>query len=186
MNRNNAADMFEQLFDRAIIEAVDKLLDFAAQKVRRELEDQGHRLTGSLIDSLKTEIRAKREAILGLVWLNEYFPYLEYPMSADRVPYSRVSGRKTSKVVAALQGYWRRRGLDAQEATRATFATLNKWKTEGRPTRQSFQYSRNGRRTGFLQYSIQQIEADADRVLGLEVENEVSRALVTAIRAAVR
>lgn len=176
--------MFEQLLDRAIIEAVERLMDLAAQKVKRELEDQGHRLTGSLIDSLKTEIQVKREAILGLVWLNEYFPYLDRHLPADRVPYSRGSGKKTSKVVAALQGYWQRRGLDRQEATRATFATLNKWKVEGRPTRASFRFARNGRRTGFLEYSIQQIQAQADEVLSLETANEVSRALTTAIRAA--
>lgn len=177
--------MFEQLLDRAIVEAVERLLAFAQEKVKRELEDQGHRLTGSLIDSLKTEIIAKREVILGLVWLNEYFPYLDRPLAADRVPYSRGSGKKASKVVAALQGYWRRRGLAEQEATRATFATLNKWKAEGRPTRASFRFARNGRRTGFLEYSIQQIQADADRILGVEAENEISKALTTAIRAAI-
>jgi hypothetical protein len=176
--------MFEQLLDRAIVEAVNRLLDHAADTVRAELEGQGHRLTGSLIESLRVEVKVRREAILGLVWLNEYFPYLDRPLSPDRVPYQRGSGRKTSKVVTALQGYWERRGLSRKEATRATFATLNKWKAEGRPTKASFKYARNGRRTGFLEYSIQQIEASADRVLGVEVENEVGKALTTAIRAA--
>lgn len=177
--------MFEQLLDRAIVEAVNRLLDHAADAVRAELEGQGHRLTGSLIENLRVEVKVRREAILGLVWLNEYFPYLDRPLSPDRVPYQRGSGRKTSKVVTALQSFWEKRGLSRKEATRATFATLNKWKAEGRPTKASFKYARDGRRSGFLEYSIQQIREDADRVLGQAAENEIGNALTTAIRAAI-
>ena len=178
--------MFQMLFDRAMLEAVNRLLEYAAAQAKKELEDQGHRLTGDLINTIRVEVQAKRDAILGLVWMNEYYPYLEYPLPADRVPYSRGSGRKTSKVVQALERYWQKRGLSGREALSASFATLNKWKAEGRPTKASFRFSKNGRRTGFLAATIAQIEAKADEVLSLEAESQISRAMTTAIRAAIR
>lgn len=178
--------MFEQLLDRAISAAVTKLLDHAVKVVKQELLDQGHKLTGSLIDTIRAEVEIKRKMILGLVWMNEYFPYLEFPLPPEKVPYSPGSGAKSSKVVAALEKYWRRRGLAPGEARRASFATLNKWKQEGRPTRASFRFSKNGRRTGFLTASIAEIEASADLVLGLDAAEGISRALTIAIRSSLR
>lgn len=165
--------------------AVNRLLDHAVEVVKKELSDQGHRLTGSLIDTIRVEVEVKRETILGLIWMNEYFPYLDRFLPPDKVPYSPGSGRRSSKVVDALERYWKKRGLGPSEARRATFATLNKWKKEGRPTKASFRFSKNGRRTGFLQASIAEIEANADRVLGFNTADEISRVLNTAIRSAI-
>jgi hypothetical protein len=176
--------MFEQVLDKAVLDAVEKLLALAKDSVKKELQEQGHVLTGALINTIETELQAKRFAIIGLVWLNDYFHYLDRALPADKVPYQPGSGRRSSKVVTALERYWRLRGLSPKEATRATFATLNKWKQDGRPTRASFRFSKNGRRTGFLAATVERIEAQAEEVLGSIAESTISDALTRAIRAA--
>lgn len=177
--------MFETFLNKAEVDAVDALLKKAADIARRELEGQGHKLTGSLIASIETKLQVKRNAILGLVLMNDYFEHLEYPLPPERVPYGSGSGAKQSKLIRALTNYWKKRGLGNDEAKRASFATANKWKQEGRPTKASFRFSKNGRRTGFLAESLRQIEKQADEVLSLKAEDEISKALTIAIQKAI-
>lgn len=178
--------LFDQILQQALQEASERLLSYAVRAVRKELSDQGHTLTGSLSRSVATDIQAGEEQITGRISMNEYFAYLERRLPANRVPYRRGSGAKRSKVVEALERYWKLRGLAPKEAQAATFATLNKWKQEGRPTRASFRFSKNGRRTGFLEATIDQINANAQDILLGEATNEIEKALAKAIRIAIR
>ncbi|MDV7393591.1 hypothetical protein RZS08_19605, partial [Arthrospira platensis SPKY1] len=57
---------------------------------------------------------------------------------------------------------------------------------EGRPTRASLRFSKNGRRTGFLEAAIEQINANAQDILLGEATNEIEKALAKAIRTAIR
>ena len=178
--------LFDQLVQQALQEASERLLSYAVRAVRKELSDQGHTLTGSLSRSVATDIQSGEEQITGRISMNEYFAYLERRLPANRVPYRRGSGAKRSKVVEALERYWKLRGLAPKEARSATFATLNKWKQEGRPTRASFRFSKNGRRTGFLEATIDEINANAQDILLGEATNEIEKALAQAIRIAIR
>lgn len=174
------------VIDQAFEAALQRLVDHAMKTMREELKGQGHVLTGSLINSMTSRVSEDREGLTAAVYLNQYFQYLERRLPPDKVPYSPGSGAKSSKVVEALKRYWKLRGLPPEEATRATFATLNKWKQEGRPTRSSFRYAKNGRRTGFLEQSIKQIQADAIEILSRGVVTEIEKALAKALRTAVR
>jgi hypothetical protein len=178
--------IFDQLVQQALNEAADRLLSYAARAVKKELAEQGHRLTGSLERTTRIDIQSAPDQITGRVVMNEYFAYLERSLPANRVPYRRGSGAKRSKVVEALERYWKLRGLAPKEARSATFATLNKWKQEGRPTRASFRFSKNGRRTGFLEAAINDITGNAQDILLGEATNEIEKALAKAIRTAIR
>lgn len=177
---------FEKLVEEALEAAGANLLEFSVKVLHKELRDQGHVLTGSLLRTTSAVLRRTRGGYSGEVRMNDYFAYLERRLPPERVPYSPGSGARRSKVVDALIRYWRLRGLPPDEAKSASFATLNKWKREGRPTRASFRFSKNGRRTGFLERSIEEITARADDVLTRGATNEIEKALVAAVRTAIR
>jgi hypothetical protein len=141
-----------------IEESIHKIISDLREIVRDELRAQGHHDTGSLGDTMRIEVKEGPDSISGLLWLNDYYVYIEYPMSASRVPFRRGSGAKSSEMLKGLIDWWRRKG--ASNPVAAAFATVNVWLREGRPTQRSHFYSRNGRRTGFLKTSIKVFEKD--------------------------
>jgi hypothetical protein len=106
-----------------------------------ELKQQGHRLTGSLEQS----ISFRAEKIAGgwamTVTANDYQKYLNWGVAP-----AKASFKQFPFVVL----YFIQRGLQEQEAKRAAAATIRKWMKEGSPTRGSFKYSKNGARLKFL------------------------------------
>jgi len=171
----------EAQIDIALMRSAEDLMQYVREVVRQELKDQGHVNTGRLVREAEVKVRKTGEVIKGLLLLNDYFEHLEYPLPADRVPYERGSGARSSKVVDALTRFFRTLGKSPKEAKGAAFATLNKWKQEGRPTKASFRFSKNGRRTGFLEASVQKIESEIVNEFGDYADNFVSGAVVNAL-----
>jgi hypothetical protein len=134
--------------------------------VRKELRDQGHVATGKLANTMRIEVQESQSRVVANLWLEDYFLNIEYPLQAGRVPYTRGSGARFSQLVESLMRWFRQKGVS--NPSRATFATINKWKKEGRPTRASFRFSRNGRRTGFMKESVKTFSKDlGDEVIDI-------------------
>lgn len=134
---------------------VAKMCDHMEQEFRKELIDQGHKLTGKLIQSIRSEVKQIQTAVEGLIYFEDYYTYLETGVSADKIPYGgRSGGTKSSKYIAALIDYWKLRGRNDKEARSAAFATAYKHKQEGIPTKASYSFSKNNRRTGFLSHTV--------------------------------
>lgn len=130
-------------------------------KLKQEAAAQGHRLTGSLIASIDyTYVATDEAATFQVGWL-AYGIYLEYGVSANRIPYTpKKKGDAprggTSDYIQGLITYFMQRGLIEKEAIRASFATAAKhkkrWSAQGygMPTAASYRFSNNGRRTGMV------------------------------------
>lgn len=176
----------QTLIDQALEKAAGDLAEYAIKAAQRELRAQGHVLTGSLVSTMGTRVVLGQSDITAQVLMNHYAPYLERALPASRVPYSPGSGAKSSKVVDALLRYWKLRGLAPKEARSATFATLNKWKQEGRPTRASFRFSRNGRRLGFLERTVETVNENAADILLRGAGSEIEKNIVKSLRATIR
>lgn len=174
------------LIDQSLEKAAEDLAQYAIKAAQRELRNQGHVLTGSLVNSMRARVVSGPDSFTGQVLMNNYAPYLERRLPASRVPYSPGSGARHSKVVDALLRYWKLRGLAPREARSATFATLNVWKREGRPTRASFRFARNGRRLGFLERTVEQVRENATDVLLKGAGTEIEKNIVRALRATIR
>lgn len=127
-------------------------------ETRKELESQGHVLTGSLRDSIEFEITAGDDNVTGRLFGADYGVFMEFGVPADNIPFSGT-GRKggKSKYIQGLIRFFQLRGLDDREAMRAAFATAHVQKREGMPTRGSFAFSSNGKRTGFLQSTVDRL-----------------------------
>lgn len=124
----------------------------------KELEDQGHVLTGAL-QKMEIDTKIKLSSVVSEILMEEYF---------DRINDGRPSGTYTD--VRKLTTYFQRRGLQGNEAPRAAFATSRKHYLEGMPTRASYRFSRNGRRTGFIDQSILKIDPVINEIFGTFAE----------------
>lgn len=139
-----------------IKKSLQKALDFLVDKIKQEIEDQGHKATGSLLESIETVIEETPDGFIGRILINDYAIILDKGVDRSRVPYSRGSGRKTSKYIDALIEWIGviKPSLADSEKKSFAFAIAQKAKQEGHPTRNSFTYSKNGRRKEWSKYAI--------------------------------
>jgi hypothetical protein len=156
-------------------EEIGLLMTQLKLEIRKELRDQGHVLTGQLEQSIDYEVIQTGGKLVFAMLLEDYGVYIDTGVPADRIPYSRGSGAGTSKYIEGLRRYWRLRGLSDKEATRASFATANKHKREGMPTKNSYSFSSNGRRLGFFTKTIDENMTNIEKTVQ-EVTSNLVRA----------
>lgn len=127
--------------------------DYLIFKLGRELVDQGHRLSGDLIRSLEFKVRTQAANLVIDFLSNEYGEELNTGVPASKIP--RYPSVEYLRLVQALTRYaTRRMGLRGKAAKRAGHAIVRAWQREGKPTRASYRFSKNGRRTGWVDYTL--------------------------------
>lgn len=131
-------------------------MEFLKKEMIKELQDQGHSATGKLLASIETIVQDKGNKLVGSILLNDYSIYLDKGVKPEKVPYTQGSGAKKSKYIDALIEWAKtvKPTLSERERKSFAFAVARKAKIEGHPTRGSYAYSSNGRRTGWSEYSI--------------------------------
>ena len=128
------------------------MLDLQAN-IRAELEAQGHKLSGKLIESVTFTIEQQGTSYVANMYMEGYGLILETGVPANRIPFGRKTGAKISKYIQALIGYFQKRGFGGESKSMA-FRTARAQKREGMPTRASYRFSRNGRRTGAIRETL--------------------------------
>lgn len=136
-----------------------------------ELIKQGHRNTGALIDSL--EGRASADGLSVEIWGLKYAIYLDKGVKANRIPYSGRSGGGRSKYIQALIAYFKQKG--AADPKAAAFATANKQRQEGMPTKRSGRFSTTGKRTGFIQEALNKNNEVIERKMFIEAKKPIDK-----------
>lgn len=147
--------------------AVEFLYEFETEEVeawlvkaiRKELTEQGHKLTGKLLDSIRTVSKAVAEGEIEIeIRMLSRYRFTEYGVKANRIPFGNRKGRGegTSKYIQGLIEFalLRRMTTDREEALSIAFAIARKHKSEGMPTRGSYKYSNNGRRKFFQKTTL--------------------------------
>jgi hypothetical protein len=144
------------------------LADWLVRDIRKELATQGHNLSGSLSNSVQGKITSDDEDGFELdIEHVKYGTYVNYGVDASRIAYYPGSGRKTSLYIQALTDWVQRRGMATEEkaARGIAFAIARTHKKEGMPSRGSYAFSGNGRRTGFVTYTADQAEPDIEQAI---------------------
>ena len=150
-----------------LITAIRAAMTDLQKRLIAELRAQGHRLTGALEDSISFDVQTDGNTITAVMTALDYGLVMEFGVSASRIPYGGGSGG-TSKYIQGLVRFFTLRGLGSREALSAAFATAKKHKREGMPTRGSFAFSSNGRRTGFVQNTLEQYLPQLTETIGTE------------------
>ena len=162
----------------AIADALKAVSARSIRKFQDQIDAQGHNLTGRLKGSFETITTSTDSGIKADIMVEGYGQFVDQGVKANRIPYSGRSGRGgKSKYIEGLKDFFIKRGRGATEALRAAFATAAKHRREGMPTRASYRFSRNGKRTDFITGEIPGIETD----LVQTVEGTVAISLETAI-----
>jgi hypothetical protein len=133
----------------------------------KELTQQGHILTGKLRDSIELVSRetAKGFEIDGL-FLSYGLP-INTGVPASRIPYTPGSGRRRSKYISGLIDFVRKRRLAVKESEvkGIAFAIARKQKMQGQPTKGSFKFTKNGRRSNWVDMGLKGVEAEIEKAI---------------------
>lgn len=146
----------------------------------KELENQGHKSTGKLMESVERETKKLLDGIDTAISYLDYGGIVNSGVTANRIPFSGVRGKNgsgaTSKFITALMEWVRFKGFAGaldKDIKRATFAIARNMKKEGISTKGSYAFSNNGRRMKWVDFTIAANESYIETEVG-----EVSDAYV--------
>ena len=167
-------------------ENIKAALEFLRQQIISELRGQGHVATGNLLRSIEIVIEELGEKIVGRILVADYALFLDKGVSADRIPFSGITGRGgKSRYIQALINWIRikRPSASDNQVKGIAFAIAHKAKQEGHPTRGSYAYAQNNRRKEWTRYAIDDNEEEFEKLLDLEnlmvarIENLISNSI---------
>jgi hypothetical protein len=159
------------MLDNAVIQQIASL---AIQAVAIEWKNQGHNLTGNAIQQLETRIIAGADIVIQ-GYVVDYMANLNQGVTASKIPYSPGSGARSSKYIAGLIDYVKRRmGKSDKEAKGIAFAIASRHKKEGMPTRSSAKFSNSGKRTGFIEIALDGIETKLAELIERSIEESIT------------
>lgn len=166
---------------KVIISLINDAMDVAIKAVQDEITAQGHVLSGQLRDNITKRTYAEAEKVISEALMVDYYDSVNFGVPASRIPYGGGSGG-TSRYIQGLIGFFQARGKDLKEAKRAAFATANRHKMEGMPTRASFRFSSNGRRTGFIAAGTGAALNDMVAMMEQELPERFTEALIAELK----
>lgn len=153
---------------RIIQRFVDKINNLATEGAQ-ELEAQGYRASGKLIDSLESKVtNASFDGLTGVVLVEDYGQFVD-------------SGTKPHLPPLSVLIDWAnivRPSLSDKEAKGFAFAVRTNIGKYGTPTPGSYAFSKNGRRKGFILEGIEKKEPQ-DWAQELDLENEFFKIIGT-------
>jgi hypothetical protein len=154
---------------------MDKLIKILILALSGELIKQGHRNTGALIDSLEGKVSS--DGLSVQIWGLRYAFSLDRGVKASVVRNRLYRGRTgrggRSKYIEGLIAYFEKKG--AADPKAAAFATANKHREEGIPTRESYTYSRTGKRKGFINEALEKNREVIEKRMMTEATKKIDK-----------
>lgn len=159
------------MIDRQLLEQIASL---ALQAVAIEWKAQGHNLTGKAIREMETRIVEKGNVTVIEGYVIDYMATINAGVTASRIPYTRGSGARSSQYIKGLTEYVKRRmGKSEREAQRIAFAIASTHKKEGMPSKASRRFSKTGKRTGFIEQVLEDVEPQLLELIERGVEESI-------------
>lgn len=120
--------------------------EYLRTEIKTELEQQGYRNYGQLIDSIDISTTVTDRKIVTEIWMMAYWYYVNKHKiwRKDPPPYSALYKWAKKK----------KSSLDEKELKSFVHAVRAKIKKEGSPMDSSYEFTKNGRRTEFTKYAI--------------------------------
>lgn len=160
------------MLERDLLEQISRL---ALQSVAIVWRAQGHNLTGKAIQELETRIVEKAGNTIIEGYVIDYMATINSGVPASRIPYTRGSGARSSKYIQGLIDYVKRRMRKSdREAQSIAFAIASKHKREGMPTKASRRFSKTGKRTGFIEQALDDVEPELAQLIERGVEESIN------------
>lgn len=155
---------------QTVKENLTNLGNFAVKKLAFELQQQGHKATGSLINSLSYKVAFEAGELSLLIYYNNYGAVINNGVAANRVPFGRGGGAKSAYIQGLLGWVQLKITKDPKKALGITFAIAKTHKEKGVPTTGSYKFSKNGRRLGFQDFTIAEYSDEIIAILQNNLE----------------
>lgn len=154
----------------------EKIGNALVDEIRDQIVLQGHNLTGKLKASVEDKQVLTDDGVIIRFLLNEYGIPLNTGVFPNRIPYGTYTGAKVSKYIQGLIRFAKLRfRVTEKEAKSIAFAIANKHIKEGMPTRNSYRFSKTGKRTEYIEAAIENNFDLIIKYLG-ELEAEIIKA----------
>ena len=127
-----------------------RVTDLIIAMLKAELIMQGHKDTGALIDSFEGKVMELPNSIVLEILMDKHG---EYVNDGRR----KAKSEKEYVPIGVLIDWVERKGIanGDKDVKNIAFAIRQKIYKEGSPTKDSFQFSKNGRRKGFIDFVIE-------------------------------
>ena len=134
--------------------------DYVIAQLRRTLEEQGHKLSGTLMDSIEAQSFPILNGYVMAFYYESYGVPLDTGVPAANIKFTLGSGAKTSKYIEALIKYVQARGLVSgdKDALSMAIAIARKHKKEGMSTEDSKNYSKTRKRNNWVNNTLARID----------------------------
>lgn len=156
---------------------IDKIETMLEGDLRAELKEQGHFLTGVLEQSIASVTEEGGGSIAVEVYAEGYINPVNDGVPPENIPFdsSKTTGAKSSKYIDGLKNFAMLRfGItDEKEALGAAFAIAKKHEKEGMPTKGSYTFSGNGKRTKAIDRTLNENENQYDHEIQEGLSEEI-------------
>jgi hypothetical protein len=133
-----------------------------------ELIQQGHKATGKLAESIEHETQTLLDGLTTTVSYLDYGQTVNDGVPANKIPIGKSF--EAFKFLTEIMNWVRFKGFAGtldKDIKRVSKFIVRKMAIEGIPTKNSFNFSNNGRRTRWVDYTIDSKE----RYMGEQIEN---------------
>jgi hypothetical protein len=139
------------------------LMSIFQQSIKRKAILRGHSDRGDMVNSIVYELSEAGDTVTATMYGNNYSVYVNYGVAAGRVKYP----------IKVMIDYLKRKGLPEKEATSAAWATRAIHKKEGMPTKASARFSKDGKRTHFVNDGFDEAMDEAIRYFEETTNNTI-------------
>lgn len=141
--------------------------DFVIAQLKRTLDEQGHKLSGTLESSLMAHNIVTLNGALLNFYYEDYGVPLDTGVPANKIPFSPGSGAKSSKYIDGLMRYVKARMNVSgdKEAKSIAFAIAYKQKREGMSTEASKRFSTTGKRNNWVNNTLERIDDELTELI---------------------
>jgi alpha/beta superfamily hydrolase len=152
-----------------IEETLQRMGEALLKAVKDEWKAQGKVASGKALETAEVRVVSDEIGSKAQVLVEDYMAIQDKGVPASRIPYSGRTGRGgTSQFIQALVDWSRSKMPSMADGDRLgfAFAVANKMAKEGMPTRNSVEFSSNGRNLEWSKYAFQEVESELDEILG--------------------
>lgn len=154
-------------------EILEQIASLTIQAVALEWKAQGHNLTGKAIQELETRIVQKGNDTIIEGYVIDYMAELNEGTPASRIP--PRGSVAFDRYVRELTDYVKKRRLTGRRtAEQIARAIANVHSREGRPSKASARFSKTGKRTGFIEQALSDIEPQLAQLIERGIEESIT------------
>lgn len=151
--------LFVALVDMTPKEELNRLMeavtDILIDESQQELDDQGHNASGDLIQSFRANLKLEAGLLVGEILFNDYGLDIDRRRDRKEFPYPGLGKIWTDFINDLIEwASYVQPNLPRIEREQFAFAVARKMRKQGSPTRGAYRFSKNSRRTGWIDAAI--------------------------------